>query len=122
MPHPTYMLLYVDNPQASAAFYRTLLDCEPVESAPTFVLFVLQSGLKLGLWSRHTAIPAPAAAGGGSEIAIAVDTPQAVDATHAAWSARGLPVLQPPSDVDFGRTFVVLDPDGHRLRVLALAQ
>lgn len=116
MAHPTYMLLYVDNPQASGAFYRTLLDCEPVEDSPTFVLFVLQSGLKLGLWSRHTAIPAPATAGGGSEIAIAVDTPQAV------WTARGLPVLQAPSDVDFGRTFVALDLDGHRLRVLALAQ
>lgn len=122
MPHPTYMLLYVDNPQASGAFYRTLLDCAPVEDSPTFVLFVLQSGLKLGLWSRHMAIPAPTAAGGGSEIAIAVDTPQAVDAAHAAWTARGLPVLQAPSDVDFGRTFVALDPDGHRLRVLALTQ
>lgn len=122
MPHPTYMLLYVDNPQASGAFYQSLLDCEPVENSPTFVLFVLQSGLKLGLWSRHTAIPAPGAAGGGGEIAIAVDTPQAVDATHAAWSARGLPVLQVPSNVDFGRTFVALDPDGHGLRVLARAQ
>jgi catechol 2,3-dioxygenase-like lactoylglutathione lyase family enzyme len=122
MAHPTYMLLYVDNPQASGAFYRTLLGCEPVEDSPTFVLFVLQSGLKLGLWSRHTAIPAPAAASGGSEIAIAVDTPQAVDATHAAWTARGLRMLQAPTDMDFGRTFVALDPDGHRLRVLALTQ
>ncbi|ETR77316.1 drug:proton antiporter [Afipia sp. P52-10] len=120
MPHPTYMLLYVDDPQASGEFYRALLDCAPVETSPTFVLFVLASGLKLGLWSRHTAQPAAAAAGGGGEIGIAVESSQAVDATHADWRARGVPMLQAPVDMDFGRTFVALDPDGHRLRVLAL--
>jgi hypothetical protein len=31
-------------------------------------------------------------------------------------------VLQRPVDLDFGRTFVVLDPDGHRLRVFAPAR
>lgn len=122
MRHPTYMLLYVDSPQASGDFYRALLDCEPVETSPTFVLFVLQSGLKLGLWSRHTVEPAAAAAGGGAEIAIAVDDPDAVDATHAQWRARGLSMLQPLTDLDFGRSFVALDPDGHRLRVFALAE
>jgi predicted enzyme related to lactoylglutathione lyase len=27
--------------------------------------------------------------------------------------------LQQPTDIDFGRTFVGLDPDGHRLRVFS---
>ncbi len=39
------------------------------------------------------------------------------DATHAAWSGRGFKTLQKPVNMDFGRTFVALDPDGHRLRV-----
>jgi hypothetical protein len=26
-------------------------------------------------------------------------------------------ILQPPTEMDFGRTFTAADPDGHRLRV-----
>ncbi|MBN9218185.1 MAG: VOC family protein [Mesorhizobium sp.] len=114
---PNFVILYVDQPQRSGAFYSALLGREPVESSPTFVLFVLDGGFKLGLWSRHTVEPAAAAAGGGSEIVFALETPQAVDATHADWSGRGLNILQAPTDMDFGRTFVALDPDNHRLRV-----
>jgi catechol 2,3-dioxygenase-like lactoylglutathione lyase family enzyme len=116
-----FVILYVDQPQQSGAFYSALLGREPVESSPTFVLFVLDAGFKLGLWSRHTVEPAAVAAGGGAEIVFALDTPDAVDATHADWAGRGLKILQTPTDMDFGRTFVALDPDNHRLRVYWLS-
>jgi predicted enzyme related to lactoylglutathione lyase len=45
----------------------------------------------------------------------------AVGVTHADWSKRGLTIAQPPTQMDFGHTFVALDPDGHRLRVFAPA-
>ena len=121
MTAPNFVILYVDQPRQSAAFYSALLGREPVESSPTFVLFGLDNGFKLGLWSRHTVEPAAAAAGGGAEIVFALDTPDAVDATHAEWSGRGLTILQTPTDMDFGRTFVALDPDSHRLRVYWLS-
>jgi catechol 2,3-dioxygenase-like lactoylglutathione lyase family enzyme len=121
MNHPTYILLYVDDPQASGRFYRALLDAEPVESSATFVLFALASGLMLGLWSRATVTPPPAAAGGGAEVGISVETADAVDATFADWSVRGIAIAQEPTDLDFGRSFTALDPDGHRLRVFAVA-
>ncbi|MCP9229827.1 VOC family protein [Mesorhizobium sp. LMG 17147] len=117
MTPPNFVILYVDKPEQSGAFYSALLGRQPVETSPTFVLFVLDNGFKLGLWSRHTVEPAAAAAGGGAEIVIALDTPGAVDATHAEWAGRGLKILQTPTDMDFGRTFVALDPDSHRLRV-----
>ena len=120
MRSPNFIILYVDSPEASGAFYSKLLGREPVESSPTFVMFVLDNGFKLGLWSRHTVEPAPAAAGGGAEIVFALDTPAAVDATHAEWDGRGLEILQTPTDMDFGRSFVALDPDSHRLRVYCL--
>ncbi len=119
MPDPTFIILYVDDPLASAAFYADLLGSQPAEAAPTFALFALPSGLKLGLWSRHTVAPAATAAGGGGEIGFPLGDVVAVDALHAAWSGRGLRTLQAPVDMDFGRTFVALDPDGHRLRVFA---
>jgi catechol 2,3-dioxygenase-like lactoylglutathione lyase family enzyme len=118
MPSPTFVLLYVDNPPASGGFYADLLGLPPVETSPTFVLFALDGGLMLGLWSRHTAEPSAAAPGGG-ELAFTAADAAAVDARHADWVARGLRMLQTPTDLDFGRTFVALDPDGHRLRVFA---
>lgn len=121
MTTPNFVILYVDSPERSGAFYRDLLGREPVEASPTFVLFVLDGGFKLGLWSRHTVQPAAAAAGGGAELVFAQETPAVVDATHADWSGRGLKILQAPTDMDFGRTFVALDPDSHRLRVYWLS-
>jgi catechol 2,3-dioxygenase-like lactoylglutathione lyase family enzyme len=114
-----YVLLYVESPAASAAFYEKLLGRPPVESSPTFAMFAMDSGVMLGLWSRHTVEPAAAAKAGGGEIAVTVANAAAVDAVHADWSRRGLAILQPPVDLDFGRTFVASDPDGHRLRVFA---
>lgn len=117
MTTPNFVILYVDSPERSGAFYASLLGREPVESSPTFVMFVLDKGFKLGLWSRHTVEPAASGMGGGSEIVIVVADAGAVDATHADWAGRGLSILQTPTDMDFGRTFVALDPDNHRLRV-----
>ncbi|MBV7535629.1 VOC family protein [Duganella sp. sic0402] len=117
---PDYVLLYVDNPASSADFYSDLLSLRPVQSSPTFVLFVLPSGLKLGLWSRHTAEPKVLANGGGSELAFAVSDRSVVNDLYADWSARGLAIAQRPTSMDFGYTFVALDRDGHRLRVLKL--
>ena len=37
----------------------------------------------------------------------------------ARGKASGLPIVQKPTAMDFGHTFVALDPDGHRLRVFA---
>jgi len=117
MPDPNFVILYVDNPSASAAFYADLLGKASVESSPTFAMFALDSGIMLGLWSRQTVEPAAASADGGGEIAFSVADRAAVDATHADWKERGLPILQSPTEMDFGRTFVAGDPDGHRLRV-----
>jgi catechol 2,3-dioxygenase-like lactoylglutathione lyase family enzyme len=117
MNTPNFVILYVDSPERSGAFYGALLGRQPVETSPTFVLFVLDKGFKLGLWSRHTVEPAAAAAGGGFEIVFHLEAPAAVDAAHADWAERGLTILQAPTDMDFGRTFVALDPDNHRLRV-----
>ncbi len=116
----TYLLLYVDSPATSAHFYSRLLDKPPVELSPTFALFILDSGLKLGLWSRHTVEPSPQALPGAAELGLAVDSLAEVDRLHQRWSELGQPILLAPIALDFGYTFVAVDPDGHRLRVFAL--
>ena len=119
MPEPNMVILYVDDPTISATFYRDLFGQPPVEASPTFAMFALRSGFMLGLWARHTVEPAVRALGECGEVAFPVANADAMRATHADWSARGMPVIQAPIEMDFGHTFVALDPDGHRLRVFA---
>ncbi len=121
MKDVNFVILYVQNATASADFYARLLNRSPVEASPGFAMFVMPSGVKLGLWTRDTVEPKVVAGSGGSELAFPVADNSAVDQTHAEWQKRGLSIAQAPSDMEFGRTFVALDPDGHRLRVFAPA-
>jgi catechol 2,3-dioxygenase-like lactoylglutathione lyase family enzyme len=114
----SFVLLYVDNPSASATFYADLLGTPPVETSPTFAMLPLGGEVMLGLWSRRTVEPVATAPGGG-EVAFTVADAAAVERTHDDWKKRGLPIAQAPTPMDFGHTFVALDPDGHRLRVFA---
>jgi catechol 2,3-dioxygenase-like lactoylglutathione lyase family enzyme len=117
MPNFSFVLLYVENPPASAAFYAELLGRPVIDSSPTFAMLPLTDGVMLGLWSRRTVEPAAAARAGAGEIAFTVEDAAAVNATFADWKQRGLTILQEPVQMDFGHTFVAADPDGHRLRV-----
>lgn len=122
MTDPNFFILYVDNPLASAEFYAGLLGKKPIEASSTFAMFALDSGVMLGLWSKHTVEPAALAAGGGGEVAMSVPDKDTLQSMFASWVKRELMIVQQPVDMDFGHTFVALDPDGHRLRVFAAAQ
>lgn len=119
MTDPNFVILYVNSPVTSAGFYADLLGKSPLEASPTFVMFALDSGVMLGLWSKNTVEPAATATGGGGELAFSVADNDTVRVLHSDWVQRGLIIAQTPTDMDFGHTFVALDPDGHRLRVFA---
>ena len=120
MPQANMLILYVNDPLVSAEFYSQLLHLQPLETAPTFVLFLLPSGIKLGLWSKYTVEPASQLSGGGTELAFLEDSVGNVQSVHDDWKQRGITILQEPTAMDFGFTFVALDPDAHRLRVYML--
>lgn len=46
---PDFMLLYVNDPAASARFYGDLLGKQPLDASPGFVMFGLGNGMRLGL-------------------------------------------------------------------------
>jgi len=119
VPDPNFVILYVENAVASADFYTALLSRPPVEKSPTFAMFALESGLMLGLWTRRGVEPAVAAPGSGGELAFSRADDEAVRMLYREWERRGLAMAQAPTRMDFGYTFVALDPDGHRLRVFA---
>jgi predicted enzyme related to lactoylglutathione lyase len=118
MSNVGFILVYVENVAASEAFYSSIFGRPAVESSATFAMLPAAPGLMLGLWRRDGVKPEPTPAGGG-EIAFPVDGAGEVDALFAEWSARGVKIAQPPTKMDFGYTFVGLDPDGQRLRVFA---
>lgn len=122
MTTPGMIILYVDHPQNSVAFYQRLLSQAPVEQSATFALFVLNNGFKLGMWSRQGVEPAATAGGGGGEICFMCEQPQQVDALYNRWCEMGLTIAQAPRELDFGYSFVAQDPDGHRLRVYTLSE
>ena len=119
MSDPKFIILYVKSPAASARFYADLLGQPALEAAENFAMFEWHPGVMLGLWARHDVQPAATAATGAAEIAFSVANAEAVQQTHDAWAAKGLVIAQIPTTMDFGHTFVALDPDGHRLRVMA---
>ena len=115
------VVLYVKDPAASSAFYRDLLERPVVDSSPNFAMLPLGEESMLGLWRRGQVEPPAGNETGGAEIVFNVANADAVRAAHETWKARGLKIAQAPTAMDFGHTFVALDPDGHRLRVLAPA-
>lgn len=121
MPDISTVLLYVADPPASARFYAALLGHEPVEIHPTFAMLPMAPGVMLGLWRRDGVLPTASAPCGCGELAIAVADAAAVRALHADWAGCGIAILQEPVQMDFGFTCTAADPDGNRLRVMALA-
>lgn len=117
-----FTILYVGSVAGSVSFYRNILGTDPVEAHPTFASFRLADGHMLGLWGEAGVEPAPVPTGARSELCFDVADRAALEARFEDWKRLGAEVLQGLSKMDFGETFTVSDPDGHRLRVMVSAQ
>ncbi|WP_423372506.1 VOC family protein [Burkholderia sp. LMG 32019] len=117
MPTPNLILLYVKDPAESTRFYEKLVGKAPFAQFPTYVAFGFDNGLTLGLWSTQAPDFVSAGTGQRTELAFIVKNAAEVDALHDAWREIGVTIEQQPANAVFGRTFVALDPDGHRIRV-----
>ena len=119
---PSTLLQYVRDVATSATFYSGILGTAPVEQSPGFALFLLGDGAALGLWQRDDVQPPVSAQAGAAELAMVVANPDEVRQLHDAWRALGVQIAQAPVTLEFGHTFVGVDPDGHRLRVYSRAE
>jgi len=115
-----YVILFVEDIDASMSFYRELLGGDPSTRSETYAEFRL-SNLRLGLYDRARLpelIGREGSAGGpDSEILFLVDD---ADAEAERLRASGVQILSGPIDRPWGhRTVHLVDPDGH---VIELAQ
>lgn len=117
MTLPNLILLYVQDPIRSSQFYEKLFGQAPDATFATYASFSFTNGLSLGLWSTHAKDFVSCGDGNRAELAIMVNSDEAVEAEYLRWQSVGVVIEQAPMDAVFGRTFVALDPDGHRIRV-----
>lgn len=110
-------LLFVSNLQRSLIFYNEILGLTPAFESPTYAMFVLTGGIKLGLWFFEDAQLQNMPPAGSSEICFLVEN---VDEVYTNLKEKNVLFAQEPIDLDFGKSFVFLDPDNHRIRVYKL--
>lgn len=116
---PSAIVLYVENLAISSLFYQDILGIKPEEASPTFHTFALSNGMSVGLKAKHTVEPPPEKNGGG-ELAFTVDNNRKVDELFTLWQRKKINMAVSPTLIPYGYTFVALDPDDNRLRVVAL--
>jgi catechol 2,3-dioxygenase-like lactoylglutathione lyase family enzyme len=80
MTDPNFVILYVKDPSASAAFYADVLGRAPVEASPTLRCSRCRRGYARFVWANVA--PAADVAAGGAELAITVPDADAARA-HA---------------------------------------
>jgi catechol 2,3-dioxygenase-like lactoylglutathione lyase family enzyme len=111
------IILYVEDIQISQRFYETVLTCKASERSPSFVSFNLEHSTMLELKQRDNALPYSDIKGGGAELSIAVNNQETLMALYHNWHSQGIPFIQTLTRLIFGITFVIVDPDNHRIRV-----
>lgn len=116
---PNSIIIYAEDVNKSTDFYAKILKSEPLESYSEFSVFALSSDFILGIQSKAGIDPKPQAHFGGFEICMSDIDNDEVDKIYQQWCELNVQIEMPPTHLDFGYTFVALDPDGHRLRVCA---
>lgn len=119
MLEPSAVVLYVDNLLVSSAFYQNLLGIKPEEDSPAFHSLKLSNGMRLGLKAKQSVEP-PTNENGNGELAFTLDNNREVDELFVKWQEKKINMAQSPTVVPYGYTFLALDPDGNRLRVVSL--
>lgn len=118
MTSPNMMIVYVSDVARTVDFYRQLFGIAPeFFPSPGFATFALGDGVDLALWSGHE----NALAGDPvrtSEVCLCLPGgPEAIEAQLRTWTTLGVTVLEPSHEAVFGRTAVIADPDGNRIRL-----
>ena len=123
MAMPNFVIFYVSGIEKSINFYSRLLQKNPIQSSSSFAMFALSENLMLGLWDRTCVQPKAnwSEEFQLQEIAFMLPNELQLKQQLHDWQAAGAILKQEITLMDFGWSFMVQDPDGHRLRVLCSA-
>jgi predicted enzyme related to lactoylglutathione lyase len=123
MAMPNFVIFYVSDIQKSIDFYSRLLQKNPIQQTSSFAMFAVSEPLMLGLWDRTCVQPKANWSDQFQlhELAFMLPNELQIKQQLHDWQAAGAILIQEITLMDFGWSFTVQDPDGHRLRVLCPA-
>jgi catechol 2,3-dioxygenase-like lactoylglutathione lyase family enzyme len=115
-----YPVLMTDDLGATAGFYRDVIGMETTFTSDWYVSF-RRDGFELAVLDRsHETVPAAFRRAPSGGILINVEVEDAGSWHTELIERRGLPVVQPLRDEDFGqRHFIIEAPDGVLLDVIS---
>lgn len=103
-----FVLVFVPDIEAAKTFYTEKLGLRIDDQSPDFVQFARPNGGAVFAAQQQ----ADAAAYSGAQLWWAASD---IDATYAALTDKGVTSIMPPTDMPFGRIFILQDPFGHKL-------
>ncbi|AJQ92115.1 VOC family protein [Gynuella sunshinyii] len=118
MSEPNFFIFYVRDLNTSCAFYEQIFE-RPVQRSSDHFAMLKFSHINFALWTAQQVDPTLNAPGGSTEMVITLTSTADVDQLYQKWTADGINITQPPTQLGFGYNFVARDPDGHFLRVMA---
>ncbi|WP_428242912.1 VOC family protein [Gynuella sp.] len=118
MSEPNFFLFYVRDLNTSCEFYEQIFE-RPLQRSSDHFAMLKFSNINFGLWTAQQVDPTLDAPGGSAEMVITLTSIAEVDQLYQQWVEKGITIAQQPAKLSFGYSFVVTDPDGHFLRIMA---
>lgn len=102
-------IVYVTDMDRAVTWYATLLDVQPGYQSPAWTSLAV-GGATLGL---HITDDQPAE----SRVALSLVATEPLEELAGRLEAAGIAIAKPIGEEDFGRSLVVVDPDGTAIQV-----
>ena len=111
---PDFVALQVRDLEASGRFYEERLGLRRAPQSPPGAVVFATEPIPFAVREPQVDLEAVEKLGWGVALWLGCDDAQAL---HDSLVEAGVPIAQEPFDGPFGRTFALVDPDGHRVTV-----
>lgn len=111
---PDFIALQVRDLRASAEFYTERLGLSPAPASPPGAVVFATAPIPFAVREPVVDLDATDRLGWGVALWLSADDAQSL---HDDLVAHGVPIVTPPFDGPFGRTFALADPDGYTITI-----
>ena len=113
---PDFIALQVRDLERAAAFYEQRLGLRRAPASPPGAIVFDTSPVSFAVRNPLPGVDLDAVAQPGLGVALWLHATDA-QALHDTLEAAGVPIVAPPFDSPFGRTFTFTDPDGYAVTI-----